>query len=420
MMKGKNNTTCKSNTMRFYRRAFLYLWRKRGKSFLLLLIFFFVNTIILSTNMILHATKDTKANMQEKTNSKVICEITDTSTRISGKDIEEIKNLPHVTSINRIGENAAFLSNTIPITGSTSEDDTNWMAKLTSYDELKNDSPFVDRPYKLTKGDFLKTNFKNSAVIHADFAEKNKLAIGDEIGVEVKDGTSVILEIIGLYRAGNELKQDDDTHSVHRIENQIFIDNTSYIKLFGENDFQKVAVYTDNPEFLDTLADDLQSHLGDKVSIKSSDALYRQMRAPLEQITKVVDLMLILTFITGTTVVSLLLCMWTRARQKEMAVFISMGEEKFKIFLQAILESSTLFLIAAIGACGVGTYAAKVLQKVLSSFSYAEVNLQISLQPQDMVILLAIGGTVVLIAVFLSILPILRVNPRETLSKMEE
>ena len=54
--------------MAFYQRAFLYLWRKRGKSMLLLLIFLFVNTMILSTNMILRAAEDTKADMQEKTN----------------------------------------------------------------------------------------------------------------------------------------------------------------------------------------------------------------------------------------------------------------------------------------------------------------------------------------------------------------
>ena len=56
--------------MAFYQRAFLYLWRKRGKSMLLLLIFLFVNTMILSTNMILRAAEDTKADMQEKTKSK--------------------------------------------------------------------------------------------------------------------------------------------------------------------------------------------------------------------------------------------------------------------------------------------------------------------------------------------------------------
>lgn len=405
--------------MAFYQRAFLYLWRKRGKSLLLLLIFLFVNTMILSTNMILHATQDTKADMQEKTKSKVVCEVTDTGTQITAQELDKIQNLPHVTSINRLGENPAFLSNAVPITGSGSEDDANWMVKLSSYDELEYDSPFVDRPYKLTQGDFLTAGTENSAVIHADFAEKNGLAVGDEIGVEIEGGKSATLKIIGLYRAGNERKQDEDTLAVHRIENQVFIDNSSYIDLFGENDFYKAAVYTDAPEYLESLSGDLQTLLGNKVSVESSDALYRQMKAPLEQITRIVELMLLLTFITGTAVISLLLCMWTRTRQKEMAVFISMGERKIKIFLQAMLESTVLFGLAGLAACGLGTYTAGWLQNMLVSSSTSPIDLQISLQAQDMVLLLSIGGAVVLISVFLSVLPILKTNPRETLSRME-
>ena len=129
--------------------------------------------------------------------------------------------------------------------------------------------------------------------------------------------------------------------------------------------------------------------------------------------------MLILTFVTGTVVISLLLCMWTRTRQKEMAVFISMGERKIKIFLQAILESVTLFLISGMASCGLGIYAAGWLQKMLVSSSSDQISLQISLQAQDMAVLLAIGGAVVLIAVFLAVFPILKTSPREILSRME-
>lgn len=139
----------------------------------------------------------------------------------------------------------------------------------------------------------------------------------------------------------------------------------------------------------------------------------------IAQLFKTALNMLILTFVTGTVVISLLLCMWTRTRQKEMAVFISMGERKIKIFLQAILESVTLFLISGIASCGLGIYAAGWLQKMLVSSSSDQISLQISLQVQDMAVLLSIGGAVVLIAVFLAVFPILKTSPREILSRME-
>ena len=54
--------------------------------------------------------------------------------------------------------------------------------------------------------------------------------------------------------------------------------------------------------------------------------------------------LLALTLLAGTTVVSLLLCMWMRTRQREAAIFISIGKSKSSIFLQVFLES---FLVSS-------------------------------------------------------------------------
>ena len=62
-------------------------------------------------------------------------------------------------------------------------------------------------------------------------------------------------------------------------------------------------------------------------------------------------------------------------------------------------------------SCGLGIYAAGWLQKMLVSSSSDQISLQISLQAQDMAVLLAIGGAVVLIAVFLAVFPILKTSP---------
>lgn len=111
--------------MPFYKRGFLYLMRKRGKSVLLLLIFLFVNSMILSTNMILHATESTEAAMQEKAGAKVVCEISDTANPITDKEAEMIKNLAEVTSINRMGQQSAYLTDLAPVTASASTEPDN-------------------------------------------------------------------------------------------------------------------------------------------------------------------------------------------------------------------------------------------------------------------------------------------------------
>ena len=404
--------------MPFYQRSFLYLIRKRTKSLLLLLIFLLVNSMILSTNMILHATERTEAAMQEKTKAKVISEIMDTANEITDKEAEKIENLANVISVNRMGQQSAYLTDLTPVTASDSAEPDNQKVCLQSFDDMKADSPFEDQSYRLTDGQLIGTDNRYSAVVNAGFAEANGLQIGDKISLEAEEGKTVTVEIIGEYLAGNENRQEKSTLAVYRVENQIYIDNTAYLELFGDG-FYKVSAYTGQPDLLGSLAGEIQKILQDKAEVTTSDALYQQMKAPLTQITRVVELMRMLTFITGTVIVSLLLCMWMRSRQKEMAVFLSMGEQKFTIFLQALLEAAVLFLIAIAGACALGLLAAKALQSILLTSVTTDISLDVSLQFADIVLLLGIGSAVVVIAVLISLMPVIRANPKDILSRME-
>lgn len=404
--------------MPFYQRSFLYLIRKRTKSILLLLIFLLVNSMILSTNMILHATERTEAAMQEKTKAKVVCDAADTANMITDKEAEKIENLANVTSVNRLGQQSAYLTDLTPVTASDSTEQDNLKVSLQSFDDMETDSPFEDQSYRFTDGELITPETQYGAVINAGFADANGLQIGDQISFETENGKTVTVKVIGEYLAGNESRQDKSTLAVYRVENQIYIDNTAYLELFGDG-FYKVSAYTGQPDLLGSLAGEVQDILQDKAEVTTSDALYQQMKAPLTQITRVVELMRMLTFITGTVIVSLLLCMWMRSRQKEMAVFLSMGERKFNIFLQALLEAAVLFLIAMAGACTLGLLAAKALQSILLTSVTTDISLDVSLQFADIALLLEIGSAVVVIAVLVSLVPVIRANPKDILSRME-
>lgn len=197
------------------------------------------------------------------------------------------------------------------------------------------------------------------------------------------------------------------------------MDQSTYQELFGDAGYEKVWVYTDKPEQLEHLAENLGNLLGDKVEITTSDALFQQMRAPLTQLTRVVELMRLFTFLTGTVVVSLLLCMWMRSRQREMAILISLGEYKGTIFLQALMETAVIFLAAGAGACGLGQLAAGWLERMLLSSLEADIALELSLHGTDVLLLFGISGAAAMIAVCLSLIPVIRTNPRDILSRME-
>ena len=405
--------------MPFYQRGVLYLTRKRAKSILLLMIFLFVNSMILGTNMILHAAQSTEAAMKEKTKAKVVCEMTDAGQPVTEEDARGIGNLDAVTSINRMGQQAAYLPELLPVTGNTSTEADNQKVSLFSFDDMETDSPFADQSFRLTEGRLIGPDSRYCAVVNQGFAQANGLKVGDTFSLENEEGKKTTVEIIGEYLAGNETRQEKETPALYRQENQIYIDNTAYLELFGEKGFYKLSAYVSQPELLDSLAGEMQEIVGEKAEVTTSDTLYQQMKAPLTQITRVVSLMRLLAFGTGTAVVSLLLCMWMRSRQKEMAVFLSMGEGKAVIFWQALLESAVVFLIALLGACALGTAASGWMQKLLLATVDTGTSLTVTLQAGDIAQLLGIGGAVVGIGVLLSLIPVLRSNPKDILSRME-
>lgn len=404
--------------MPFYQRAFLYLFRKRAKTILLFLILLLVSSMILGTVMILHAAQTTRISMEQKSKAKAVCEITQDKDRISSQDISAVKQLPHITFLNRQAESPAYLSDFLPITASDSKKPENSQIHLTAYDDLGKDSPFATQNYRLTDGTLIQPQSDFSAVIHKTFATMNGISIGDRIRLKNEHGKTITATVRGLFLSGNEHQQDNTLDSLYRIENQIFIDTKSYTTLFDSDQFNRLIVYTDQPEQTEALAEKLQELLGEKAEVTSSDVLYQQMKAPLEQIIRITKLMIVFTLLSGTVIVSLILCMWMRSRQREMVIFISLGESKGRIFLQTFLESVMIFLMAAIGSCCLGTLSANVLQTILSA-SEPTLILAPSLQMKEIAILFVSGSLVILTAVLLSLLPVFTTNPKDILSKME-
>lgn len=404
--------------MAFYQLAFRYLKRKKAKTILLFFVLLIVSGMILSTNMVLRATSDSKAAIGEKTKAKVVMGILKEDNKITLSDVEWIKGLAEASTVNCLARNAAFPINFQLITGSDSTEESNQQASLLSYGNLEYDSGFSEGVYRLISGRYISEGIQG-IVINSYLADANQLKLGDLIELGNANGKRVSLEIVGIFLSGSESKQPEGMDAVNRIENQIFIDNSSYSDLFGMDGYAKVAVYCKNPEQLSLLEEELNNYLSDKADSTTSDTLYQQMALPLEQIIRVAKLMLILTLTAGTAIISLLLCMWMRTRQKEAAIYISIGKSKGSIFLQVFLESFLVFALAVLGSCGLGSFMAGILQGFLTDSGTTGISLEVLLQFKDIVVLAGLGSLLVLAAVIISLIPILRANPKETLSKME-
>lgn len=404
--------------MKFYQLAFRYLCRKKSKTFILLLVLLFINSMILGSYMILHATEDSRITMQEKMGTKAVLEVKGSDRFITENEVREIRDMDGVISVNRMADSAVYPVNFNPITNSDSEDENNWKVTLLSYDELERDSAFSDLRYRLMKGDMITEGSGKGAVINFALADANGLEIGDEMEVGTETGSVINVKIIGVFVAGSERNQMDTLPAVNRIENQIFIDNESYTGLSDNAGYRKIAVYTKNPDQIDVLVQELKDFLGSRAEIATADILYRQLEVPLNRIVRVMKLMLVFTLAAGVTITSILLCMWMRSRKREIAVFISMGKKKTDIFMQVFMETAAVFCLSVFGACVIGSGMAGIMKELLMEENTA-VLLSVSLQAGDIAAMFFAGGCIAVIAVCISLLPILRANPKDILSKME-
>ena len=404
--------------MRFYQLAFRYLCRKKSKTFILLLVLLFINSMILGSYMILHATEDSRITMQEKMGTKAVLEVKGSDRFITENEVREIRDMDGVISVNRMADSAVYPVNFNPITNSDSEEENNWKVTLLSYDELERDSAFSDLRYRLMKGDMITEGSGKGAVINFALADANGLEIGDEMEVGTETGSVINVKIIGVFVAGSERNQMDTLPAVNRIENQIFIDNESYTGLSDNAGYRKIAVYTKKPDQIDVLVQELKDFLGSRVEITTADILYRQLEVPLNRIVRVMKLMLVFTLAAGVTITSILLCMWMRSRKREIAVFISMGKKKTDIFMQVFMETAAVFCLSVFGACVIGSGMAGIMKELLMEENTA-VLLSVSLQAGDIAAMFFAGGCIAVIAVCISLLPILRANPKDILSKME-
>ena len=61
---------------------------------------------------------------------------------ITDTEAETIKNLEAVTSINRMGQQAAYLIDLVPVSASTSTEPNNLKVNLLSFDDMDRDKSF--------------------------------------------------------------------------------------------------------------------------------------------------------------------------------------------------------------------------------------------------------------------------------------
>lgn len=399
------------------KRAICYLKRKKVKTAILFLILLITESMIFCMETIGRASEKSIDTLKEKTKSKIIAEITKEENLITDAEVCEIKENSQVQEINRRGRITAVPSGFQVVSGSQSLDSDN-LLQIVTYDDLELDGAFADEQIRLTDGNF--PEMDNEVVINQFLAEQNQMKIGDMLTLQSEDGGKIQGMISGCFLSGTERKQAEEMSAVYRIENTIYGKTKLIYQIGAQSGYESVSVYVKDPDAIEEVSQDITDILGNKMELTKADTLFQQMKQPMVQTLRIVRLMLYLTIGTAWTIITLVLCIWMRSRKKEVAVYISLGERKISIFMQMILESFLVFLFSSLTATVMGALLVRWAKNVLFAGRSSLQMMKISIQLVDLGFLAVAGSGLLLFAVTISLLPVLRTNPKDTLAAMDE
>lgn len=393
-------------------RALCYIRRKKMKSVLLLLLFLVINSMVLGTLGIRKVSLGLAEELRKNAESKIILESMDVNRPFGETDMQAIKDVPNVNRLNRISEIQAVSTTCIPVAGSEGSED---MFCIHGYDKLENDSPFADKVYRLTEGDYPQES--DEVVVSQFLAEHNGIQPGDKIIFETTDGSGQETVVTGLFLSGMERSQTENVRIVNRIENQIYGTADFVNRLSGGNSFINVAVYVNDPEQLMETKETLEKMYQGRAAIGMTDRTFQKLKMMIGQTGRITLLIFILTVAAGSLITGLLLAMWMRNRKTEIAVLISLGISKKDILSQMVLEEMIIYSLAFAGAGMAVKFLLPQISNSLAIMQEGSMTPELSSGWMLLVLCLGLAGAVVLTVI--AIFPYMKKPVKEIFSEME-
>jgi len=213
----------------------------------------------------------------------------------------------------------------------------------------ENNSFFQSGIMELTEGKHITGNESNAAVISRDMADQNNLQIGDSISLQADEEAKV--KIIGIY----EIRKPDPAYAsivtYEKLENQIFIDTSALQDLFGDMPvgFYEVAFSVYDPAQLDSIMAEVKGLFAidwRAFEVAEDNQTYLDAAAPLQKLQALVSSTIWVIALVSAVILSLILTMWGRSRIHETGVFLSLGIGKMRIIGQYLAEVLMIAVIA--------------------------------------------------------------------------
>lgn len=448
--------------MGVFRRAALYLARKKGKAILLFLIFFLVSALLLICFSVLNGTgqaaRDLRSNIGAAFYIRPYAQMTledgalseGTTPVISQQSIDEVIDAAQgqVKAYNTEHYGYAKSEQLHFLPGAGDNEASN-MGQVTAVRDSGLTNVFLNEEYTLLAGRHIQPDDENKILISAELAAENSLEVGDVLtlthaGLDQQDGEYIDtipektafaeVEIVGVFQCDGAA-DSADSPTAGKAANHIYSDSHLLVNLQEQQEgiFEgEIAFYIADPLELDTLlerVETIDSIDWDNHILRENDFQYEQIAGQLQNLQNLAVALIAIASVLSIVILMLILMMRIRGRIHEAGIYLSVGKTKAEIIGQFTLEAWVLlftgFLLAFLlwllcsdtvngllfGALSQGTGTA-ALQTGGSTSNYLQPDLLHS------GILFAGELGAVLLTVLAASGTILRLKPKEILTKM--
>ncbi|EAD0432083.1 ABC transporter permease [Listeria monocytogenes] len=389
--------------MNFFKRAWLSMKARKGRSVLQLIIFTVVCVLILSGFTIQSAadkaselareqlggtvtlTVDREKQMQAMRDEAASSDSSSTESKpqfesspIDVSDANELAKLNHVASYNYYSSTQALASGFDPIESSgdtsSSSDETSTTTEtqgpgggqggpqmvdadlsISGLLDSATSTDFEAGTSELTSGVAITSadKDKNVAMVEENLAEENDWKVGDSFTVTSSDGnTKVTLKIVGIYKTTDSGSDMAQNFSFLNPYNKVYVPYTVANTIKGSNYKNTVdsAVYTmddaANISAFEKEAKKVDSIDWDTLKLDANDTLYQQMIGPINSVASFSKNVVYIVSIAGALILGLLVMMQVRDRKYEMGVLLAIGEKRGKLIAQFFVEILIVALVS--------------------------------------------------------------------------
>ncbi|PEC68229.1 ABC transporter permease [Bacillus toyonensis] len=473
--------------MNFIKRAILSMKKRIGTSLILMAVFLIVTNLVLAGFAIQNASKKAADSARKKLGADVTLgldfdklgkQARETGERpnppqLNTKETDQLAKSKYVKDYNYITHNFGIADGFKLVGASEGEDEGKGRVAIAggsgSGSEIDMNSSLMIEGVRKT---LLQESFKNGkskivdgkpiteqmqdqnvALMEKRLAEQNNLKVGDKVKVQSGDKKETLeVEIIGIYET-NEQPMGQNPPPMMNPANKLYMPSSTLKKLEVDEGMSSIQVVylLNDPQYIDAFKKEAKKSDIDfnYFKLDAHDSLYKQMIGPIENIASTSQMIIYMVSIAGAIILGLIIMLSIKARRKEMGILLSIGEKKWKLMAQFVVEVACI----AILAFGLSlTTGAKVSQFVGDNLLSSEIataseetdtpqngtvmmsgpggtlqdqkedpidKIDVSVTGEDVGKMGGIGLAIAILATLLPALSILRLNPKQILLKDE-